>query len=36
MGDWKPDKEMNVGDPVEGFSLSRKLYLWAIPQPNEK
>jgi SAM-dependent methyltransferase len=36
MGDWKPDKEMNVGDPVEGFSLSRKLFLRAIPQRNEK
>jgi SAM-dependent methyltransferase len=36
MGDWKPDKGMNVGDPVEGFSLSRKLFLWTIPQRNEK
>ena len=36
MGDWKPAKEMNVGDPVQGFSLSRKLFLWTIPQPNEK
>jgi hypothetical protein len=36
MSDWKPDKEMNVGDPVEGFSLSRKLFLWTIPQPNKK
>jgi SAM-dependent methyltransferase len=36
MGDWKPDKELIVGDPVEGFSLSRKLFLWTIPQRNEK
>jgi SAM-dependent methyltransferase len=36
MGDWKPDKELNVGGPVEGFSLSRKLFLWTIPQPNKK
>jgi SAM-dependent methyltransferase len=36
MGDWKPDKEMSVGDPVEGFSLSRKLFLWTLPQPNKK
>jgi SAM-dependent methyltransferase len=36
MGDWKPDKEMNVGDQVEGFSLSRKLFLWTIPQRKEK
>ena|ERR1700676_3460474 len=36
MGDWKPDKELIVGDPVEGFSLSHKLFLWTIPQRNEK
>jgi SAM-dependent methyltransferase len=36
MGDWKPDKELRVGDPVEGFSLSHKLFLWTIPQRNEK
>jgi len=36
MGDWKPVKELIVGDPVEGFSLSRKLFLWTIPQRNEK
>ncbi len=36
MGDWKPDKELLVGDPVEGFSLSHKLFLWTIPQRNEK
>lgn len=36
MGDWKPDKELMVGDPVEGFALSHKLFLWTIPQRNEK
>jgi hypothetical protein len=36
MGDWKPDKEVSVGDPVEGFSLSQKLFLWTIPQRNDK
>jgi hypothetical protein len=36
MGDWKPDNELNVGDPVEGFSLSRRLFLWIIPQHSEK
>jgi SAM-dependent methyltransferase len=36
MGDWKPDKEINVGDPAEGFFLSRKLFLWTIPQRNER
>src|SRR5580700_10439897 len=28
MGDWKPDRELTVGGPVEGFSISHKLYLW--------
>jgi SAM-dependent methyltransferase len=36
MGDWKPDKELRVGDPVEGFSLSHKLFLWTVPQHSEK
>jgi SAM-dependent methyltransferase len=36
MGDWKPDKELTVGDPVEGFSLSHKLFLWTIPQRDQK
>lgn len=34
MGDWKPAKEFRVGDPVEGFSLSRKLFLWIVPDRN--
>jgi len=34
MGDWKPEKELTVGGPVEEFSLSRRLYLWTI-QRNE-
>lgn len=36
MDDWKPDKEQTVGDPVEGFSLSHKLFLWIVPQRNQK
>ena len=36
MGDWKPDRELRVGDPVEGFSLSHKLFLWIVPQRSEK
>jgi SAM-dependent methyltransferase len=36
MGDWKPDKELMVGDPVQGFSLSRKLFLWIVPERNGK
>jgi SAM-dependent methyltransferase len=36
MGDWKPDKELMIGDPVEEFSLSHKLFLWTIPQRNQK
>ncbi len=31
MGDWKPDKEFNVGDPDSGGWLSKHLYLWTIP-----
>lgn len=31
MYDWKPDKQMTIGDPsVELFS--RKLYLWTVPK----
>jgi len=33
MGDWKPDKELTVGDPSEEFLLSRKLFLWTVPPP---
>jgi SAM-dependent methyltransferase len=36
MGDWKPDRELMVGDPVQGFSLSRKLFLWIVPERNGK
>jgi len=35
MGDWKPDKETTVGDPSEE-SLSHRLYLWIVPQRNER
>ena len=35
MGDWKPDKEMNVGDASEE-SFSHRLYLWIVPKRNEK
>jgi precorrin-6B methylase 2 len=31
MGDWKPDKELKVGDGSEEFMLSHKLYLWTVP-----
>jgi hypothetical protein len=32
MGDWKPEKEITVGDPErEFYSLSRKLFLWTVP-----
>jgi SAM-dependent methyltransferase len=30
MGDWKPEKEVNV-DGAESYYLSRKLYLWTVP-----
>lgn len=35
MGDWKPDKEFTVDNPDEGY-FSRKLYLWTIPEHNNK
>ncbi len=31
MGDWKPDKEATLDD-VDDFSLSRKFYLWTVPE----
>jgi SAM-dependent methyltransferase len=32
MGDWKPDKEVTVGDPAEAaHPFSHKLYLWFVP-----
>jgi SAM-dependent methyltransferase len=32
MGDWKPEKEATVGDPLLDFDLSHKLYLWIVPR----
>jgi len=34
MGDWKPEKEMNLGDSegLEFSSLSQRLYLWTVPE----
>jgi SAM-dependent methyltransferase len=33
MGDWKPDKEANVGEGGDDFDmgLSHKLYMWTVP-----
>jgi ribosomal protein L11 methylase PrmA len=32
MGDWKPEKEVTVGDPEQGvYGLSRTLFLWTVP-----
>jgi hypothetical protein len=33
MGDWKPDKDVYVGEPDQdqGSWLSRHLFLWTIP-----
>ena len=33
MGDWKPEKELNVGDndPPEASYLSHHLFLWTVP-----
>ena len=35
MGDWKPDKEMNVGDASEE-TFSHRLYLWIVPQHKQQ
>jgi SAM-dependent methyltransferase len=35
MGDWKPDREMMVGDASEE-SFSHRLYLWIVPPRNER
>ena len=31
MGDWKPEKEITVGDPDEQSYLSHRLFLWTVP-----
>jgi len=32
MGDWKPDKEMTVGDPADtAHPFSHRLHLWTVP-----
>jgi SAM-dependent methyltransferase len=33
MGDWKPDKQTTVGDPIDGLLFSHKLYLWVVAAP---
>ena len=35
MGDWKPERELTVGDASEE-SFSHRLYLWIVPPRNEK
>jgi SAM-dependent methyltransferase len=36
MGDWKAGKEVAVGNQDEEGFLSRRLYLWIVPQRNGK
>jgi precorrin-6B methylase 2 len=36
MDDWKPDKRMIIGDPSEEHFLSHRLFLWLVPQRNER
>ncbi len=36
MGDWKPEKELTVGNPDEETWLSHKLYFWTVPQHGDK
>jgi len=31
MGDWKPEKEITIGDPAESSYLSHRLFLWTVP-----
>jgi precorrin-6B methylase 2 len=31
MGDWKPEKEITVGDSNEYTYLSHRLFLWTVP-----
>jgi SAM-dependent methyltransferase len=32
MGDWKPEKEMTVGNDDEETYLSHRLFLWTVPE----
>ncbi len=32
MGDWRPDKEATVGEDDQEEFLSKRLYLWMVPQ----
>lgn len=36
MGDWKPDKEETLAGTDEEAYLSRKFYLWHVPQTDKK
>ncbi len=36
MGDWKPEKEVTVGDDDHPSYLSHRLYLWTIPAHDQK
>jgi hypothetical protein len=36
MGDWKPDKELTLDHTADYGGLSRKFFLWIVPQRNEK
>ncbi len=36
MGDWKPDKEESLGGLDVDVYLSRRFYLWTIPERTEK
>jgi len=36
MGDWKPDKEEAIGEQDDDAYLSRKFYLWHVPQNSRK
>jgi len=36
MGDWRPQKQVTVGNPNDGSHLSHWLYLWTVPPHDAK
>jgi len=36
MGDWKPVKEITVGNPSDGGYWSHRLYMWIVPPRDAK
>jgi hypothetical protein len=36
MGEWEPEKRATVGDDNEDSYLSKRLFLWKIPEKGAK